>query len=107
MTVRDLAPWSRNNDRNRNPPMPFASLAEVRERLLRPAIGFQHPSEVVKDSSLTLEERRAILSSWASDACAVQDRPHLRWPVGVEAPVLLDDVLEAMGRLDRLEHRFN
>jgi hypothetical protein len=86
---------------------PFASLAEVRERLLRPAVGFQHPGEVVKDPTLAAAEKRAILSSWASDACAVTDRPHLRWPVGVEAPVLLDEVLEAMARLDRLETQLN
>ncbi|MGC1300777.1 MAG: hypothetical protein WA840_00250 [Caulobacteraceae bacterium] len=84
--------------------MPFSSLGEVRERLLRPAVGFHDPDDVVKDGLLDPAEKRAILSSWASDACAVQDRPHLRWPLGVEAPIPLDAVLEAMSRLDRLEN---
>ena len=30
---------------------------------------FGHPSEVVEDPDLTLNEKRAILASWASDLC--------------------------------------
>jgi hypothetical protein len=37
-----------------------------------------HPSEVVNDADLTLNEKRAILASWASDACAVEAAPDLR-----------------------------
>ena len=46
--------------------MPWISTA-----LLHPAQAFSHPSDVVNDPDLTLNEKRAILASWASDACAV------------------------------------
>jgi hypothetical protein len=46
--------------------------------LLHPAQAFGHPSEVVNDPNLTLNEKRAILASWASDACAVEAAPELR-----------------------------
>lgn len=70
------------------------------ERILRPAVGFQHPRDVLKDPLLSPDDKRAVLSSWASDACAVEDQPTLRRMVGSEAPVPLADVLAALGRLD-------
>ena len=82
-------------------PAPFQGLGSVLERLLRPAVGFAPPIEVLKDPLLDPSEKRAILSSWASDASAVEDRPTLRWLWGTQAPVPLDDVLEALARLDR------
>ena len=42
--------------------------------LLHPASAFDHPLDVVRDPDLTLNEKRAILASWASDACAVELR---------------------------------
>ena len=47
-------------------------------QLLHPAQAFEHPSEVVNDPDLTLNEKRAILASWASDACAIEAAPDLR-----------------------------
>jgi hypothetical protein len=47
-------------------------------QLLHPAQAFAHPSEVVNDPDLTLNEKRAILASWASDACAIEAAPDLR-----------------------------
>ena len=47
-------------------------------QLLHPAQAFEHPSEVVDDPDLTLNEKRAILASWASDACAIEAAPDLR-----------------------------
>ncbi len=79
---------------------PVKGLREARERLLRPAVGFLHPMEVVKDPDLDLTDKRAILSSWASDACAVEGRPELRWLIGTDAPVLVGEVLQALRRLD-------
>ena len=73
------------------------------DRLLRPAVGFTHPREVLKDPILNPSEKRAILASWASDACAVQDEPHLRWMLGSPEPVPLADIREALARLDRQE----
>ena len=46
--------------------------------LLHPAQAFSHPADVVNDPDLTLNEKRAILASWASDACAVESVPELR-----------------------------
>jgi hypothetical protein len=70
------------------------------DRLLRPVIGFNRPRDVLKDPDLDRDEKRAILSSWASDACAVPDRPTLRLAPGAETPVPLLEVLEALARLD-------
>lgn len=77
-------------------------LRGVLERCLRPAVGFAHPRDVLKDPDLSHSEKRGVLASWASDASAVQDEPGLRWLLGAPAPVPLDDVLEALQRLDRL-----
>ena len=68
-------------------------------QLLHPAQAFGHPSEVVNDPDLTLNEKRAILASWASDACAIEAAPDLRNPSG--APVRFDDIMEALRTLDR------
>jgi hypothetical protein len=73
------------------------------ERCLRPAVGFSHPRDVLKEPDLSIADKRAILTSWASDASAVQDEPNLRWLLGAPEPVPLDDVLEALQRLDRWE----
>ena len=43
--------------------------------LLHPAQAFSHPTDVVNDPDLTLNEKRAILASWASDACAIESVP--------------------------------
>jgi hypothetical protein len=51
--------------------------------LLHPAQAFEHPSDVVNDPDLTLNEKRAILASWASDACAPEAAPRLRCAPGL------------------------
>ena len=67
--------------------------------LLHPADAFEHPSEVVHDPDLTLNEKRAILSSWASDACALEAAPEFReLPRG--RAVLFDDIMDALRSLD-------
>ena len=73
------------------------------ERGVRLGVGFSHPRDVVKDPHLTAQDKREILSSWASDASAVQEEPGLRWLLGTAEPVPLDDVREALQRLDRAE----
>lgn len=69
------------------------------DQLLHPAQAFGHPSEVVNDPDLTLNEKRAILASWASDACAIEAAPELRRsPAG---PVVrFDDIMDALRSLD-------
>ena len=55
---------------------------------------------MVNDPDLTLNEKRAILASWASDACAVEAAPDLRaGPPG--STVRFDDIMEALWILDR------
>jgi hypothetical protein len=70
------------------------------DRLLFPARFFSHPDEVVEDETLDIQEKRAILASWASDACAVESMPWLRKPPGAAAPVTFDAVMDALQRLD-------
>jgi hypothetical protein len=75
-------------------------LRAARERWLRPAVGFQHPRDVLKDPELDLADKRAVLASWLSDASAVQDQPQLRWLLGTPEPVHVGDIREALLRLD-------
>jgi hypothetical protein len=70
--------------------------------LLHPAQAFEHPDHVVDDPDLTLNEKRAILASWASDACAVEAAPALRRAPGGRRPVSVDDILQALRALDRV-----
>jgi hypothetical protein len=69
-------------------------------QLLHPALAFGHPSEVVNDPDLTLNEKRAILASWASDACAIEASPDLRSNPG-SSPVRFDDIMDALRTLDK------
>ena len=62
---------------------------------------FRHPFDVVHHPQLEPEVKRAILASWASDACAVEGAPALRQPAGLDRPVPLDDVMSALRNLDR------
>jgi hypothetical protein len=71
--------------------------------LLHPAQAFEHPDQVVNDPDLTLNEKRAILASWASDACAVESDPTLRIAPAGTQPVTFDDVMDALRALDELE----
>jgi hypothetical protein len=74
------------------------------DELLHPARAFSHPMDVVRDADLTMYEKRAILSSWASDACAVEDFPEFRQSGAV--PVKFDDIMDALRSLDsELERR--
>ena len=69
------------------------------DKLLHPAQAFEHPGQVVNDTDLTVNEKRAILASWASDACAVEAAPALRHgPNGNR--VAFDEVMDALRSLD-------
>ena len=70
------------------------------DQLLHPTQAFGHPSEVVNDPDLTLNEKRAILASWASDACAVEAAPDLRVTTSGRV-VHWDDIMDALRTLDR------
>jgi hypothetical protein len=68
--------------------------------LLHPSQVFNRPQDVLNDPDLSLNEKRAILASWASDACAVEAAPALR-----KAPsgriVQFDEIMDALQLLDR------
>src|ERR1700704_1992326 len=69
--------------------------------LVHPSQVFDRPADVVNDPDLTLNEKRAILASWASDACAVESVPELRRaPIKGGRPVAFDDVMDALRALD-------
>jgi hypothetical protein len=69
------------------------------EALLHPALAFAHPRIVVQNPDLTLNEKRAILASWASDACAVESAPALRRTASGRT-ITYDDVIDALRDLD-------
>ena len=66
------------------------------DHLLHPAGAFASPMDVVNDPDMTVQEKRAILASWASDASAMEAMPDLRQPSGVR----FDDILAALRTLD-------
>jgi hypothetical protein len=68
------------------------------DALLHPSRAYAHPRDVLRDPDLTLYEKRAILASWASDACAVE--PALRRIEPAAPPVPFDDVMDALRTLD-------
>jgi hypothetical protein len=67
-------------------------------KLLQPASAFAHPSDVLNNADLTLSEKRAILASWASDACAVEAAPALR-RAPRSSQVKFDDIMDALREL--------
>ena len=75
------------------------------DALLHPARAFAHPMDVVRDPDLTLNEKRAILASWASDACALEAAPDLRVTTSGRV-VRWDDIMHALRTLDREADRY-
>ncbi|MER8652614.1 MULTISPECIES: hypothetical protein [unclassified Mesorhizobium] len=58
-----------------------------------------NPDDVINHPRLSRGEKRALLSSWASDACAVENQPALRrLDNGTVIPV--DQILRALKALD-------
>ena len=77
--------------------------ATAMEQVLHPGRAYERPGQVVADSRISLAERRGILSSWASDACAVESNPLLRQPPGSCEPVTFEEVMDALAELDRMD----
>jgi hypothetical protein len=69
-------------------------------RLLHQAQAFGHPSDVLGDPDLTLNEKRAVLASWASGAYAVEAAPDRRLKKR-SSQVPFDDIMEAQRTLHR------
>jgi hypothetical protein len=75
-------------------------LAHDWDGLVHPSQVFEYPRDVVSDPDLSLNEKRAILASWASDACAIEAAPAFRkTPAG--CVVLFDEIMDAMRALDK------
>ena len=62
---------------------------------------FTVPQDVLDDRVLTDSDKRALLASWASDACAVESLPNWRKLPETGTLVPLDDILDALQALDR------
>jgi hypothetical protein len=73
------------------------------EQVLHPERAYERPGQVLADSRISLAERRAILSSWASDACAIDSNPLLRQPPGSSEPVTFEEIMDALAELDRID----
>jgi len=69
------------------------------EALLHPSRAFRHPLDVVRDADMTLAEKRSVLASWASDACALESNPALR-ASATGSVVNYDDIIDALQSLD-------
>ena len=67
--------------------------------LSRKLVVFAHPDEVLRDGELSIEDKRALLASWVSDAFSMENSPSLR-QLQSGAVVRVDDVMEALKSLD-------
>lgn len=70
------------------------------EPLFHSVSHYDSPEDVLDDAGLSTEEKRAILSSWASDMYVVESQPTLREVPGISHRLRLDDVLAALKQLD-------
>lgn len=61
---------------------------------------YDSPDDVLNDAKLSTDEKRVILSSWASDMYVVESRPTLREIPGLPHRLCLDDILSALKQLD-------
>lgn len=75
--------------------------ADPFEALVAPGDVFRRPHEVLTYPGLSLNEKRGLLASWASDLCAVESCPALRCLPGRKTePVPVNEVLAALLALD-------
>jgi hypothetical protein len=62
--------------------------------------GYQTVDDVLNDASLNVLQKRAILSSWASDLWAIESCPWLREVPGVRSPLRVSEIFAALRALD-------
>jgi hypothetical protein len=62
-------------------------------------LAFRHPLDIVRDTDMTVAEKRSVLASWASDACAVESNPALRATAAGNV-VNYGDIIDALQSLD-------
>lgn len=69
------------------------------DALLHPSKAFRHPLDVVRDPDMTVSEKRSVLASWASDACAIESNQALR-ETATGSVVKYDEIIDALQSLD-------
>jgi hypothetical protein len=70
------------------------------DAVFHPASCYDSPEDVLSDAELSVDEKRAILSSWASDMYVVESEPGVREVPGIPQKLRLDDIMAALKRLD-------
>jgi hypothetical protein len=70
------------------------------EPVFHPVSHYVSPDDVLNDAGLSTDEKRVILSSWASDVYLVESHPTLREVPGIPHGLRLDDILAALKQLD-------
>jgi hypothetical protein len=65
-----------------------------------PVSHYGSPDGVLNDPRLSTEEKRVILSSWASDMYVVESQPSLREIPGIPHRLRLENILAALKQLD-------
>jgi hypothetical protein len=78
------------------------SIGQAAASLNRPFWTFSYPHQVLTDASLNLDEKRAILSAWASDVHVVESLPTLRHLPGTPFPVTFSSIMDARIALDKM-----
>ena len=78
------------------------SICKVAVNHSRPLWSFNYPHQVVSDPNLDLEEKRAVLSAWASDEHTVESLPTLRHLPGTPYPVTFSSIMAARIALDKM-----
>ncbi|MBR0801856.1 hypothetical protein JQ615_41755 [Bradyrhizobium jicamae] len=68
--------------------------------LFHQAAHYNSPADVLNDAALSRDEKRVILSSWASDMYVVESRPAFREVPGIPHRLRLDDILTGLKQLD-------
>lgn len=62
----------------------------------------RYPHQLVRAPYVSLEEKRTLLTAWASDRHAVKSFPALRHLPGTPFPVALSSIIDARAYLDRI-----
>src|SRR5687768_10899675 len=73
---------------------------QVASMQFRPDAHHRSVPAVLKDPKLCSDEKRAILSAWASDMYAVESSPTLRMTPGHTTPLRSSEILSALRVLD-------
>jgi hypothetical protein len=97
-----MDPVTINPPATRDQPASLSSLKSIEhgETLEAETRPFSDPQEVLAHPTLGTSNKRAILASWASDACAVENLPNWRKLPETGTLLPLDDILDALRALD-------